>query len=124
MTHASVKDQVLANYLAQHDALVAGDYDALGELLSEGFTRTHINGRSQTKEQWLKHLRTGELKYHTFEEVEMNVKVDGSRATLSARTISDATLYGERKHWKLHLRQTFLKSNGRWLASHSVATPW
>ena len=38
----SAQDLVIANYQAQHAALVAGDYDALGKLLSDGFTRTHF----------------------------------------------------------------------------------
>ena len=40
----SAQDLVIANYQAQHAALVAGDYDALGKLLSDGFTRTHFTG--------------------------------------------------------------------------------
>ena len=42
----------------------------------------------------------------------------------SARTISDATLYGERKHWRIQLRQTFLRDAGVWHVTHSTATTW
>ena len=42
----SAQDLVIANYQAQHAALVAGDYDALGKLLSDGFTRTHFTDRT------------------------------------------------------------------------------
>lgn len=124
MTPPSAKDQVIANYTAQLKALVEGDYSALADLLSDGFTRTNFTGKTVTKEQWLRHLRGGELTYHSFEEVGVTAEVEGSHATIVGRTIADATLYGERQHWKLLLRQNFLRTNGRWLASRSVATLW
>ena len=120
----SAQDQVIANYQAQHAALVAGDYDALAKLLSDGFTRTHFTGRTLTKAQWLKQLRSGELTYHSFEEVNITVNVEDSRASLVGRTICDATLYGERQHWRLQLRQTFLRDSGVWLVTHATATVW
>lgn len=120
----SAQDLVIANYQAQHAALVAGDYDALGKLLSDGFTRTHFTGRNMTKAQWLKQLSSGDLTYHSFEEISVTVEVDGSRASLVSRTISDATLYGERKHWRIQLRQTFLRDAGVWHVTHSTATTW
>ncbi len=123
-TPVSAEAQVIANFKAQLKALIDGEYEALGELMSEGYTRTHLDGKTITKRQWLDRLSSGEMAYHSFEEVETKAEVDGSRATLESRTICDATLYGERKKWRLHLRQHFLKSNGKWLVTRSVATLW
>ena len=123
-TPVSAEAQVIANFKAQLKALIDGEYEALGELMSEGYTRTHLDGKTITKSQWLERLRGGENKYHSFEEVSIKADVDGSRATLDCRTISDATLYGERKKWRLHLRQHLIKSNGKWLVTRSVATLW
>lgn len=124
MTKPSDEAQVIANFAAQRQALVEGDYDALADLLTDGFTRTHIDNRTLTKQQWLKHLRSGELTYHSFELVSVTAQVTDSSATMTARTISDATLYGERHQWKLEIRQTFIKTGGRWLASRSFVTQW
>lgn len=120
----SAKDQVIANYIDQHKALVDEDYDALSALLTDGFTRTQLNGRTQTKAQWLAALQTGEIRYHSFEEVSIRAQVEGSRAWLIGRTIGDVTFYGERKPLKMALRQWFLRTEGKWLASRSVAAPW
>lgn len=118
------KDLIIANYLEQHRALVEADIDALADLLTSGFTRTQLNGRTQTKEQWLASLRSGEIQYHSFEEVSIKVEVDGSHGRLNGRTIGEVTFYGERSTLKMALRQWFIKSGGKWLVSRSVAAPW
>lgn len=124
MTHPSDKARVLATYEAFHKALVASDYDALANLLTEGFTRTNFNGQTINKSQWLRLLRSGDLTYHKFEEVSVQVEGEAPVVSLVARTISDATLYGERHHWRLELRQTYLKTHGNWLLSRSVLSVW
>ncbi|MCF4119917.1 nuclear transport factor 2 family protein [Antribacter sp. KLBMP9083] len=50
-----------ASYAAQCRAMVAGDADALGRLLADGFTLTHMTGTVQSKEQWLADVRSGEM---------------------------------------------------------------
>lgn len=124
MNHLSDKAQVRAVYDAFHTSLVKGDYDALADLLSEGFTRTNFNGQTISKAQWLRMLRSGELTYHSFDEVSVEIDVQKPVANLVARTISDATLYGERHTWRLELRQRYFKSEGRWLLGRSILALW
>ena len=116
--------EVWNTYQSHLQSFVDQDYDALAELLSAGYTRTHINGRVQTRADWLAALRSGQVVYHSFDEISTKIEVDGSRATLTGRVIADATLFGERAAWQLQLRQTYLRSGGRWLASRTVATTW
>ncbi len=120
----SARDLVIANYIEQHRALIDEDWEALSALLTTGFTRTQLNGRTQTKDQWLAALQTGEIKYHSFEEVSIKAEVDGSSGKLLGRTIGDVTFYGERQRLSMALRQWFIKTGGQWLASRSVAAPW
>ena len=89
-----------------------------------GFTRTHINGHTQTKQEWINQLKHDQLVYHSFEFHDTKIKIDGTTATLVGKVTSDATLYGEHRVWQLHIRQTFLKSGGRWQASRSIVTQW
>lgn len=44
-----VADAVRANYAAQLQALLAGDADALGELLTDDFSQTHLTGQRQPR---------------------------------------------------------------------------
>lgn len=118
------KAEILANFKDQHTALKTHDVEGMRELLSEGFTRTHINGKTITREQWLKQLVSREITYHDFEYDKITIDVDGSTATLIGRVTTDATLYGVRKKWRLQLRQSFMRTGGKWIATRSVGTTW
>lgn len=118
------KGEIWANFQGQHAALMARDADALRELLSEGFTRTHTNGVTISREQWVKQMQNREITYHDFDYDTATIDIDGTTATLIARIFTDATMYGERKKWRLKLRQSFIRSNGKWQATRSVGTSW
>ena len=118
------REAIEENYRSQLHALVDKDFTTLDGLLTAGFTRTHINGHTQTKQEWINQLKHDQLVYHSFEFHDTKIKIDGTTASLSGRVTSDATLYGEHRVWQLHIRQTFLKSGGRWQASRSIVTQW
>ncbi|WIY82681.1 nuclear transport factor 2 family protein [Propionimicrobium sp. PCR01-08-3] len=118
------REAIEANYRDQLGALVDKDFDKLDELLTAGFTRTHITGKVQTKGQWLSQLRSDQMVYHSFDFLDTSVTAEKTTATLVGKVLSDATLYGEHQQWHLQIRQTFLKSDGVWKASSSVVTQW
>lgn len=64
---------VRANYAAQLRALLAGDADALGELLTDSFSQTHLTGQRQSRGDWLAAVRSGEMSYHAVDVVEESV---------------------------------------------------
>lgn len=97
------RNAVLALFRAQLDAMVAGDTDALGALLGNGFTLTHITGYVQPKEEWLAEMHAGRFDYHRVDEKAVAVEFDGDTAVLSARIVTDATVYGGRANWRLIL---------------------
>ncbi|NLA29855.1 MAG: nuclear transport factor 2 family protein [Propionibacterium sp.] len=118
------RDAIEKNYRDQLTALVDKDFDKLANLLTPGFTRTHINGQTRTKQEWMSQLEHGELVYHGFEFLDTKITIDGTTATVVGKVICDATLYGEHRSWPLQIRQTFLKSGRQWLASRSVINLW
>lgn len=120
----SDREAIEKNYRDQLGALVDKDFDKLSSLLTTGFTRTHINGETKTKKEWIGQLTHGDLVFHHYDFLDTKITVDGTTATLVGKVNSDATLYGEHKVWPLLVRQTFLKSGGQWLASRSIITLW
>jgi hypothetical protein len=91
---AEVAAAVRANYEAQRDARVAGDADKLGELLTDGFTLTHMTGYRQPKAEWLADVRSGAMTYHTIEDVDVTVEPDNVTPVVTARTRTEATIWG------------------------------
>jgi Domain of unknown function (DUF4440) len=123
---AEVAAAVRANYEAQRDAMVAGDADKLGELLTDGFTLTHMTGYRQHKAEWLADVRSGAMTYHAVDDVDVDVTVELDNVTpvVTARTWTEATIWGSNGTWPLRLRIRFTHERGSWLASDTVASTW
>ena len=115
---------IRANYDAQCRAMVAGDADALGALLSDDFALVHITGYRQSKEEWLADVRSGAMAYHAMEDDDVSVDVRHGLPVLTARTSTEATIWGGHGTWPLQLRITFEREGGAWLASRTVASTW
>jgi hypothetical protein len=115
---------VRANYEGQREAMVAGDADALGELLADGFVLTHMTGYRQPKEEWLADVRSGAMTYHSMEDVDVRVEFDGGSPVLTARTRTVATIWGGHGTWPLLLRIRFTCDGEDCLATSTVASTW
>lgn len=118
------RSEILDNYRAQLRAMVDGDTDVLGGLLTEDFTLTHMTGYLQAKQEWLAQMRAGQFVYHDAQEKDVTLDVDGDTARLVGRIVTDAAVYGSRANWPLQLTMDFIRAGGRWLASRSEATTW
>ena len=102
-------------------SLVEQRTDELGELLSPDFVAVHISGYEQTKAEWLDQIRSGQMRYHGFEEVTATVTIDGDSAVAVTRNLVDATIYGSRATWPLESTTTYVRHGGTWKAQHSRA---
>src|SRR4051794_40566463 len=90
----AVKAAVRAGYEAQRDAMVAGDAEALGEQLAQGFTLTHMTGYLQTRQEWLAQVASGEMTYHSIDDVAVDVSdADSAEPVLTVRSRTDATIW-------------------------------
>jgi len=112
------------NYKAQRQAMAAGDADALGALLADVFTLTHMTGYLQPRSEWLADVRSGEMTHHAIVDVDVSVDVNGDTPVLTVRTRTEATIWGGHGTWPLQLRVHFVRVGGSWLASDTVASTW
>jgi Domain of unknown function (DUF4440) len=101
--------------------LVEQRTDELDELLSPDFVAVHISGYEQTKAEWLDQIRSGQMRYHGFEEVSATVSIDGDSAVAVTRNLVDATIYGSRGTWPLESTTIYVRDGGTWKAQHSRA---
>jgi uncharacterized protein DUF4440 len=122
---AGVEAAVRASYDAQREAMVAGNAHALGGQLAPGFTLTHMTGYVQSRREWLEQVDSGEMTYHWMEDVTVSVgDADTGAPVLTARTHTDATIWGGRGVWPLQLEIHFSHDGDRWVASRTVASTW
>lgn len=121
-------DGTAAAVRALHDALceamVAGDVAGLDSILTDGFTLTHMTGYVQSKSEWLDAIETGQMQYHRVETVEATISAEGATPGLTARTLTDATIWGSRSTWRLTLRSWFEPYGDDWVVARTVASTW
>ncbi|WP_425860889.1 nuclear transport factor 2 family protein [Arthrobacter sp. TWP1-1] len=116
--------EIRAVFEDECEAMVRGDSDALNELLTYEFTLTHMTGYVQPKDEWMDDVRTHQMQYHSMGQVDLVADLDAGAPVLTARTITDATIWGGRGTWQLQLRSWFENIDGEWLISRTVASVW
>ncbi|WP_426976484.1 nuclear transport factor 2 family protein [Pseudarthrobacter sp. O4] len=113
-----------ALYETMCDAMVAADIAELDGLLADEFTLTHMTGYVQSKAEWLDAIETGQMQYHRMETVEATSSPEGTTPGLTARTLTDATIWGSRATWRLTLRSWFEPRGEEWVIARTVASTW
>ena len=111
-----------AHWGSQREAMLGADVGHLEELLADGFTLTHMTGYVQIKREWLDDIKTGPMRYHSIDDLEL--AVDPSVPMVTVRTLTDATIWGSRGVWKLQLKIFLAMEGGRLFASRTVASTW
>jgi hypothetical protein len=106
------------------EAMVAGDVAALDAILVEDFTLTHMTGYVQAKAEWLDDIETGQMQYHRMETVQTTLSTEGNLTALTARTLTDATIWGSRATWRLTLRSWVEPRGDEWVIARTVASTW
>lgn len=106
------------------EAMVAGDLTGLGAILADEFTLTHMTGNVQAKAEWLDAIETGQMQYHRVETVEATLSTEGTVPAVTARTLTDATIWGSRATWRLTLRSWFEPHGDGWIITRTVASTW
>ncbi|MBH0121381.1 nuclear transport factor 2 family protein [Rhodococcus sp. CX] len=123
------KDEVEAavreNYTHQRTAMINGDAAALSKLLGRDFTLTHMTGYEQSKAEWLADVASGRMRYHAIEDIAVDVETDDGPPVLTARTRTEATIWGGHGTWPLQLEIHYtVTGDGRWVAERTRASTW
>ena len=110
------KQQIEAQYKQMYRAMIAKDIDTLGSLLDENAMLIHMTGTRQPKLEYLRAIKDGTLNYYSVEDDEVIIEVDGNKATMTGRSRLNAAVYGGGRHtWRLQIKSTLIKKDGRWL---------
>ena len=119
------KQAIEALYKQMYRAMIAKDTATLNLVHADEFVLTHMTGMRQSKPVYIQSIANGTLNYYSAEHEKMDIKVDGSRATLTGRSRVNAAVFGGGRHtWQLQLRFQLVKRDGRWQFTAASASTY
>ena len=99
-----------------YQAMIAKDVAALDSILDDSSVLIHMTGTRQQKRDYLREINNGTLNYYSVEDEEIIINVDGDKAKMTGRSRVNAAVYGGGRHtWRLQIKSTLVKRDGRWL---------
>ena len=116
------KSQVLEVTRQLTQLMIDKNTAAMNKILDAHFTLTHITGYVQSKVEWFSEIESERMKYYSFKEVKISIKIDGDKATFVGQNLLDARIWGTRNNWHLQQVMQLEKRNGKWIILKSVAT--
>lgn len=110
------KQQIETLYKQMYHAMVEKDTVTLDEVHADEFVLIHMTGTRQPKRDYLRAIKDGTLNYYSVEDDEIIIEVNGNKATMTGRSRVNAAVYGGGRHtWRLQIKSTLIKKDGRWL---------
>lgn len=114
-------EQIIQTIRTQIDGMIHKDFDLLVKVISPDATFTHINGKSQTRDEWLHQIKLGRMAYQ--KNVEKKVTVTQTASEDEAIVILDnlltARIYGFENTWAIRTTTTVKKMNNDWQIIYS-----
>ena len=126
-TQAQTNDEQLieALYKQMYRAMVEKDTVTLDEQHADEFVLTHMTGMRQSKAQYIRAIANGTLNYYEATHEQIDIRINGDRATLTGRSRVTAAVFGGGRHtWRLQLTFHLVKRDGRWLFTDSKASTY
>ena len=112
-------------YASMYRYMIAKDTENLSFLLDNSFVLVHMTGMKQTKQEYLKAIKTGTLNYFSEELDNIDVKISGDRAAVIGQSRVNAAVFGGGRHtWRLELDIDFIRKDGRWLMIEARASTY
>jgi ketosteroid isomerase-like protein len=100
-----------------------GDIAFLGRTLADDFLLIGPRGFMLNKEQYLVRYKSGALQPGTNERDELQLRLYGDAAIMTARETVTGSYQGQEFHNQLRGTRVFVKRNGHWLLAHTQLSP-
>lgn len=115
-TDLSKEDQeaIITRYEELQQALIDQNIPKLKQLLPDDYIAVHITGRRQTKEEWLKDIENGDMRYFHFTDLHYSFSQEGNRVQLGICQRITANIYGSEGTWSIPGTRLFEKRDGEW----------
>lgn len=112
---ASVEEEVRAADAARVLSTLRGDADRLAQLLSDGLTYGHLDGRVQSKPALLAAVRSKDLTYEAYDYLELRITpVSDDVAIMSGRTHLKASAGTVHVDYAIRFLAVWRRESGTW----------
>jgi ketosteroid isomerase-like protein len=105
--------------------MVEKDTVTLDEQHADEFVLTHMTGMRQSKQEYIRAIADGTLNYYEATHEQIDIRINGDRATLTGRSRVTAAVFGGGRHtWRLQLTFHLVRRDGKWLFTDSKASTY
>lgn len=110
--------EVLNKFKEFQQAMINKDAKTLNSIMSEDYTLTHMSGKIQTKNEYIKDIIDGVLNYYHSTIIDPNIVIlEDKYAKLIADVELDAKVYGIKGTWTLNTEILMEKIENKWILS-------
>ena len=114
----SIQMEVLNKFKEFQQAMIDKDAKTLNSIMSEDYTLTHMSGKIQTKQEYIKDIIDGVLNYYHSTIINPNIVIlEDKYAKLNADVELDAKVYGIKGTWTLNTEILMEKIENIWILS-------
>lgn len=112
---ARAVEEIKALEEARNQAVLHGDVAALDRMTSEDYTFITLRGELRTKSEILKGFASGSFKYASRQIADLNVRVYGSTAVVTGRSVQKGMENGKDYSGPYWFTRVYVKRGGRWI---------
>ncbi|SDB18651.1 nuclear transport factor 2 family protein [Eubacterium oxidoreducens] len=121
----SEEEKIIELYKDYWDYMIEKNIDGLRNLMSLDYCLYHMTGVKQSIDEFLRGLENGTFHYYSADHDDIEVSIDGNRATMIGKSRVVAAVYGGGKgSWRLQGDFTLRKENGNWKLTSSRASTY
>ena len=114
----SIQMEVLNKFKEFQQAIIDKDAKTLNFIMSEDYTLTHMSGKIQTKQEYIKDIIDGVLNYYHSTIINPNIVIlEDKYAKLNVDVELDAKVYGIKGTWTLNTEILMEKIENIWILS-------
>lgn len=114
----SIQMEVLNKFKEFQQAMIDKDAKTLNSIMSEDYTLTHMSGKIQTKQEYIKDIIDGVLNYYHSTIINPSIEIlEEKHAKLNADVELDAKVYGIKGTWTLNTEILMEKIENIWILS-------
>jgi ketosteroid isomerase-like protein len=110
----SIEKELVEVSHAWDRAMVANDPDAIGSFMADDWIIVGPDGSVGDKETFLELVRSGALTHDVMESHDLNVRVYGDTAVVTARGVSGGKYQGESFYLGERASCVFVRQDGQW----------
>ena len=95
------------------NAMIKKDFDTLNRMVKDDKKYVHMDGKTQTKQEFFEEIRNGTLNYFESTLKDEVITVTGNKANVKGKCTLKAKVYGQSGEWTLPIDHNFEKINGK-----------